>query len=106
MIDGPHRMAFYVYMLANKRNGTIYIGLTDDLVKRAWQHRSEMLRGFTRRYGVKRLVYFETYDDISDAILRERRLKNWNRDWKIQLIEGGNPFWDDLAVTLLGFNPL
>ena len=96
MIDGPHRMAFYVYMLANKRNGTIYIGLTDDLVKRAWQHRSEMLRGFTRRYGVKMLVWYEQHKSRESAFMRERQMKKWNRVWKLEAIEKMNPGWRDL----------
>ena len=96
MIDGPHRMAFYVYMLANKRNGTIYIGLTDDLVKRVWQHRSEMLRGFTRRYGVKMLVWYEQHKSRESAFMRERQMKKWNRVWKLEAIEKMNPGWRDL----------
>ena len=96
MIDGPHRMAFYVYMLANKRNGTIYIGLTDDLVKRAWQHRSEMLRGFTRRYGVKMLVWYEQHKSRESAFMRERQMKKCNRVWKLEAIEKMNPGWRDL----------
>jgi putative endonuclease len=99
-------MAGYVYILASRRNGTIYVGCTTDLPKRLYEHRNGLVRGFTRQYDVKRLVYFEIYDDVSDAIVRERRLKNWHRAWKIRLIEGENPFWEDLAVTLLGFDPL
>ena len=99
-------MASYVYILASRRNGTLYIGCTTDLAKRVYEHREGLVRGFTRQYGVKRLVYFETYDDVSDAIVRERRLKEWHRAWKIRLIEMDNPCWDDLAVTVLGFDPL
>jgi putative endonuclease len=99
-------MSAYVYILASRRNGTIYIGSTTDLPKRIYEHREGLVAGFTREYGVKRLVYVETYDDISDAIVRERRMKEWRRDWKVRLIENENPFWEDLAVTLLGFEPL
>ena len=99
-------MAGYVYILASRRNGTIYVGCTTDLEKRVYEHRNGVVRGFTRLYGVKRLVYFEIHDDVSEAIVRERRLKDWHRAWKIRLIEKDNPFWEDLAVTLLGFEPL
>ena len=99
-------MAGYLYILASRRNGTLYICCNTDLPKRIYEHRAGLIPGFTRRYGVKRLVYLETYDDISVAILRERRMKEWQRSWKIQLLEKDNPFWDDLAVGLLGFDPL
>ena len=99
-------MPGYVYILASRRNGTIYIGSTTDLPKRIYEHRRGLVAGFTRTYGVKRLVYVEIYDDISDAIVRERRMKEWQRDWKIRLIEKDNPSWKDLAVSLLGFEPL
>src|SRR5688572_17667049 len=99
-------MAGYLYILASRRHGTLYTGCTTDLPKRMYEHRQGLIPGFTRRYGVKRLVHVETYDDISDAIARERRIKEWQRNWKIQLIEQENPFWEDLAVPLLGFDPL
>ena len=99
-------MAGHVYILASRRNGTLYVGSTTDLPGRIYQHRNGLMRGFTRQYGVKRLVYVETYDDISDAIVRERRMKEWQRAWKVRLIEQDNPYWDDLAVSLLGFDPL
>ena len=99
-------MPGYVYILASRRNGTIYIGSTTDLPKRIYEHREGLVAGFTREYDVKCLVYIETYDDISDAIVRERRIKEWHRDWKIRLIEKENPLWEDLAVSLLGFEPL
>ena len=99
-------MAGYFYILASRRHGTLYSGCTTDLPKRIHEHRSGLVPGFTRTYGVKRLVYFESYDDVSDAITRERRVKEWKRDWKIQLIEKDNPFWEDLAVSVLGFEPL
>jgi putative endonuclease len=96
----------YLYILASRRHGTIYIGSTTNLPKRVYEHREGLVAGFTRTYGVKRLVYVETYDDISDAIVRERRMKEWKRGWKVRRIEEENPFWEDLAVTLLGFEPL
>jgi putative endonuclease len=99
-------MAAYVYILASRRHGTLYIGCTTDLPKRIYEHRNGLVPGFTRKYGVRRLVYLETYHDVSDAVLRERRMKQWRRAWKIQLIEAENPTWDDLAVGLLGFDPL
>jgi putative endonuclease len=99
-------VAGYLYILASRRHGTLYIGTTTDLPKRLWEHRTGVVRGFTRRHGIKRLVYFETYHDVSDAIVRERRMKEWQRAWKVALIERENPYWEDLAVTLLGFDPL
>src|SRR5687767_10285461 len=99
-------MAGYLYILASRRYGTLYTGCTTELPSRIYHHREGLVPGFTRRYGVKRLVYVETYHDISDAIVRERRIKEWRRSWKIQLIEKENPFWEDLAVSLLGFDPL
>jgi len=78
---------YYVYILASKRNGTLYIGVTQDLLKRVDLHKKELLDGFTKKYNVKRLVYYEVYQDIKDAILREKRLKKWKREWKIKLIE-------------------
>jgi putative endonuclease len=99
-------MAGYLYILASRKHGTLYTGCTTDLPKRIYEHREGLADGFTRRHGVKRLVHVETYDDISDAIVRERRVKEWKRDWKIQLVEKDNPNWEDLAVALLGFDPL
>jgi putative endonuclease len=93
---GATSVAFYVYILASKRNGTLYIGMTDDLVKRVWQHRNDILRGFTHRYGVKTLVWFEPHNSRESAFTRERQLKKWNRSWKLDLIERDNPRWRDL----------
>jgi putative endonuclease len=90
-------MAFFVYMLASKRNGTLYIGSTDALPKRMWLHRNEILPGFTKDYGVKQLVWYEPHKTRESALLRERRLKKWNRKWKLDLIEGSNPEWRDLG---------
>ena len=89
-------MSFYVYILASRRNGTLYTGMTDDLPKRIWQHRSGAIPGFTKRYDVKMLVWMEEHDSRESAFLRERQLKKWNRDWKLRLIEKENPAWRDL----------
>jgi len=85
-----------VYILASKRNGTIYIGVTSDLARRGWEHRNDLAKGFTRRYGVHTLVHAEPHEDMSSAIRREKQLKKWNRAWKIALIEKQNPAWRDL----------
>jgi putative endonuclease len=94
-------MAFFVYILANKRNGTLYVGMTDDLVKRVWQHHNDVIPGFTERYGVKTLVWHETHESRESAFARERQLKKWNRAWKLELIEKTNPAWRDLADELV-----
>jgi putative endonuclease len=86
-------MASYVYILASRKNGTLYIGVTNDLVRRAYEHRQGATEGFTRQYAVKRLVYFETYDDVRIALQREKTLKHWLRAWKVALIEKTNPEW-------------
>ncbi|MCX5567817.1 GIY-YIG nuclease family protein [Kaistia nematophila] len=85
-----------VYILASARNGTLYIGVTSNLPQRIWQHREGLLEGFTRRYGIKTLVYFEVHDTMESAIRREKQMKLWKRDWKIELIERANPDWLDL----------
>jgi putative endonuclease len=87
---------FWVYLLASRVGGTLYIGVTNDLVRRVYEHRSKFVPGFTRRYGVRRLVYFEQFSNIEAAIQREKQLKKWNRRWKIRLIEESNPNWVDL----------
>jgi len=84
-----------VYILANKRNGTLYIGVTSNLQKRAWEHKNDFVQGFRKRYGVHRLIYFELYEDMMSAIRREKQMKKWNRDWKLELIERQNPGWRD-----------
>jgi len=91
---------YYVYILASKRNGTLYIGVTQDLLKRVDLHKKELLDGFTKKYNVNMLVHYEVYQDIKDAILREKRLKKWKREWKIKLIEEKNPNWEDLYYKL------
>ncbi len=88
--------AFYVYIMAKARNSTFYVGMTSDLCKRIWQHKNEIADGFTKRYGIKTLVYFEKHDNAEGAIRREKRLKKWNRSWKMRLIEEFNPDWRDL----------
>jgi putative endonuclease len=88
--------AGYVYILSSERNGTLYVGVTSDLVKRAWEHREELADGFSKQHGVKRLVYFEVLDDMSNAIAREKAMKKWRRKWKIEAIETDNPTWRDL----------
>jgi putative endonuclease len=92
--------AYWAYILASGRNGTLYVGVTNDLYRRVYEHREGLLPGFTRRYGVKRLVYFEEYGDINEAILREKRIKRWHRKWKLELIEARNPQWKDLWLEL------
>ena len=89
-------MTYYVYILASRPNGTLYFGVTNDLVRRTYEHREGLVDGFTKNRGVKTLVFFEPYDDIEHAIVREKRLKRWRRAWKIQLIERDNPDWRDL----------
>jgi putative endonuclease len=90
----------WVYIMTNRRNGTLYIGVTSDLVRRVWEHREELAEGFTKRYGLKRLVHAERYDDIRDVIQREKNLKRWPRAWKLTLIGRNNPSWDDLYASL------
>jgi putative endonuclease len=91
---------YYVYILASRRHGTLYTGVTNDLIRRVQEHREKMLPGFTKRYGVVRLVYFEMFGEIGDAIAREKKLKRWRRDWKIALIEENNLDWGDLWPRL------
>ena len=92
--------SFYVYILASRIGGTLYIGVTNDLVRRVTEHRLKQAQGFTKKYEVDRLVYCEQFDDAENAIKREKRLKKWNRAWKIRLIEELNPNWDDLYLGL------
>jgi len=87
---------FYVYLLANKRNGTLYTGVTSNLVQRVGQHKQNIVKGFTKKYDVKLLVYYEAYDSAEAAITREKRIKKWRRAWKLKLIENKNPLWKDL----------
>jgi putative endonuclease len=87
---------YYVYILASQTKGTLYIGITSNLAARIWQHKNNIVEGFTQKYSVHRLVYFEEHSAPNDAILREKQIKKWNRDWKIRLIEEKNPDWKDL----------
>ena len=91
---------YYVYILASKRNGTLYIGVTNDLIRRVWEHKNNIIKGFTAKYGVHRLVYYEHTDDAYSAIIREKRMKKWKRQWKLALIEKHNPGWRDLYEEL------
>lgn len=90
----------YVYILASKRNGTLYIGVTSNLIQRIWQHKNDQVQGFTKKYNVHLLVYFEHHEIMETAIIREKQLKKWNRDWKIKLIEKNNPNWGDLWLSI------
>jgi putative endonuclease len=92
---------YFIYIMASKKNGTLYIGMTNDLIRRVWQHKNDINEGFTQKYGIHRLVYFESTHDVQAAITREKQLKKWNRQWKINLIEAENPEWRDLYEELL-----
>ena len=94
-------MSFFVYILASRRNGTLYTGMTDNLARRTWEHRSGAIPGFTRKYGVKLLVWYELHESRESAFQRERQIKKWNRAWKLQLIEKANPSWLDLVDELI-----
>lgn len=90
-----------VYILASKRNGTLYIGVTSDLVKRVWEHKSDLVEGFTKQYQVHQLVWYETSISMESVITREKQLKEWKRLWKVDLIEKANPYWNDLYPSLI-----
>ena len=90
-----------VYILSSKRNGTLYIGVTSNLVQRVWQHKNDFAEGFTKRYGVHDLVWYEVHDTMESAITREKALKKWNRAWKLELIEKSNPTWKDLYTEIV-----
>ena len=94
-------MQYYVYILASKRNGALYTGVTNDLVKRVYEHKNDLADGFTKKYGIHQLVYFEQTGDVNSAIAREKQLKNWHRQWKLELIEEKNPEWKDLFSDLV-----
>lgn len=91
---------YYVYIMTKGRNSTFYVGITSDLQRRIWEHKTDAVEGFTKKYGIHQLVYYEIFDDPENAILREKRLKKWNRAWKMRLIEGMNPEWNDLYESL------
>ncbi len=94
--------AFYVYILASGRNGTLYIGVTSQLAQRVWQHKQGLAEGFTKQYGLKTLVWYEQHDTAESAITREKQIKKWERKWKIGLIETENPYWNDLYDDVAG----
>ena len=93
-------MAYYVYILASQKNGTLYIGVTNNLMRRSFEHREDLVDGFTKKYKVHSLVYFEAHEDVRLAIQREKNMKHWPRAWKLALIEKNNPDWRDLYETL------
>jgi len=92
---------YYVYILASRRNGTLYIGITNDLVRRVYEHKNDLVPGFTSKYGVHQLVYYECFEEVDQAIEREKCLKKWKRKWKLELIEKVNPEWKDLYDELI-----
>ncbi|WIO73942.1 GIY-YIG nuclease family protein [Porticoccaceae bacterium LTM1] len=94
-----------VYILASKRNGTLYIGVTSDLLKRIWEHKNNVVKGFTEQHSVHLLVYFELFEDMYSVIQREKQLKKWNRQWKVNLIEKQNPWWQDLWSSITDGSP-
>ena len=93
--------AYYVYILASRKNGTLYIGVTNDLLKRVYEHKQKLVEGFTREYNVHMLVYFEQTNDVESAITKEKQMKKWERQWKIDLIEEKNPEWKDLYFDII-----
>jgi putative endonuclease len=93
---------YYVYLLASHKNGTLYLGVTRDLVRRTYEHKQKIVPGFTKRYGIARLVWFKCYDDPLNAIAREKEIKKWRREWKIELIEKANAEWHDLYPEIVG----
>jgi len=100
-IQKKYMKEYFVYILASKRNGTLYIGLTNNLLKRVHEHKNDLLNGFTKKYSMHMLVYYEVFRNINDAITREKRMKKWDRQWKIKLIEKSNPEWEDLYYNLM-----
>lgn len=97
---------FHVYLLASSRNGTLYVGVTSNLIERVWQHRNNAVDGFTKRHQVHRLVWIEAHSDAISAITREKQIKEWKRRWKLELIEGSNPTWRDLFDEIVGLGSL
>jgi putative endonuclease len=96
----PREHRYFVYIVASARNGTLYVGVTNDIARRSYEHREGLVPGFTKKYAVKILVWFEEHGDIREAILREKRIKKWERAWKLRLIESVNPDWNDLGRHL------
>lgn len=99
------RKQYCVYILASDRNGTLYTGLSSNLVKRVYEHRNDLIDGFTKKHGVHLLVYYEVHEDVYSAIAREKQIKKWYRKWKLRLIEEGNPGWKDLYSEIAGLEP-
>jgi putative endonuclease len=99
-MGGSRQMSYYVYILTNHKRGTLYVGVTNDIARRVWEHREHSGSKFTTKYGLSRLVYAETHDEVEEAIRREKALKEWKRAWKIELIESANPEWNDLYAEL------
>ncbi len=97
---------YFIYILASKRNGTLYIGVTNDLLKRVWEHKQGLVKGFTCKYKVNQLVYYDETNDVYEAIKREHQIKKWRRSWKIELVEKTNPKWEDLNINLTTGSPL
>ena len=95
-------MSYYVYMMTNKRNGVLYVGVTNDLIRRTYEHKNHLVKGFTSQYNLEMLVWFEQAEDVNSAIAREKQLKNWHRQWKIDLIVKSNPTWQDLYNSIIG----
>ena len=90
----------YVYLLASSRNGSLYVGVTSNLIKRVWEHKNKFVDGFSKKYNIDQLVWFEQHESIESAIIREKQIKKWNRAWKIRKIEAINPYWNDLYLEL------
>ncbi len=97
---------YYTYIMTNKRNGTLYTGVTSHLIKRVWQHKSKIVKGFTAKYELNKLVYYEVHLDVYEAIKREKNIQAWKRAWKLRLIEEMNPNWDDLYNQITGCQPM
>ena len=94
-------MQAYVYILASQKNGTLYVGVTSDLIKRIWQHKNDVVEGFSKKYNVHLLVWYEVHNEIENAITREKQIKEWKRLWKLELIEKTNPTWRDLYIEIV-----
>ena len=92
---------YFVYILTNKAYGTLYVGITNDLVRRAWEHRNDFVEGFTRAHQLHRLVWYQAHEDVREAIAQEKRIKKWHRDWKVNLIQAKNPAWNDLYEEII-----
>ena len=99
--DHMGNKTYCVYILSSQRNGTLYIGITDNLLRRVWEHKNKLVDGFTKKYEIHHLVYYEIHTNPESAITREKQIKKWNRLWKLQLIESKNPDWDDLYETIM-----